>query len=41
MFSITQEDIASILHDYGIVSEIDSISELQRYHYERDDPDSK
>lgn len=40
MFSITQEDIASILHDYGIVSEIDSISELQRYHYERDDPDS-
>jgi len=41
MFSITQEDVASILRDYGITTEINNISELQRYHYERDDPNSK
>ena len=41
MFSITHEDVASILRDYGITTEINNISELQRYHYERDDPNSK
>lgn len=41
MFSITLEDVASILRDYGIASGISNISELQRYHYERDDPNSK
>lgn len=41
MFHITHEDVASILQDYNIAAEIRNISELQRYHYERDDPDSK
>ena len=41
MFSITHKDVASILQDYGIAAGISNISELQRYHYERDDPDSK
>lgn len=41
MFNITQDDASLILHDYEIASKIESISELQRYHYERDDPGSK
>ena len=41
MFSITLEDVMSILHDYDIAVRINNISELQRYHYERNDPKSK
>lgn len=41
MFSITLEDVMSILHDYDIAVRINNISELQRYHYERNDPESK
>lgn len=41
MFTITPEDVVPILRDYGITEKIHKISELQRYHYERDDPDSK
>ena len=41
MFNITIENVESILRDYHIVAEIRSVSELQRYHYERNDPNSK
>lgn len=41
MFIISYEDIASILQDYDITAGISKISEMQRYHYEHDDPDSK
>lgn len=41
MFQITREDVAAILRDYNIAAEILDISELQRYHYERDDPETK
>lgn len=41
MFKITHKDVASILKDYNIVAQISNISELQRYHYERNDPNSK
>jgi len=41
MFKITCEDIASILQDYGIVGRIRNFFELQRYHYERNDPNSR
>ncbi len=41
MFRITHDDVASILQDYGIAAGISNISELQRYHYERNDPNSK
>lgn len=41
MFRVDYADIESILQDYNIVSKIRGISELQRYHYERDDPSSK
>ena len=41
MFTITKEDISSILEDYGIASKIVDFTELQRYHYEKDNPESK
>lgn len=41
MFNITCKDVASILQDYNIVAEIRNISELQRYNYERDDPNAR
>lgn len=41
MFTITINDIDSIRKDYGIRSHVTSFTELQRYHYERDDPESK
>lgn len=41
MFRITHEDLATILQDYGIEAKINNFYELQRYHYERDDPNSK
>lgn len=41
MFTITKEDISSILEDFGITSKVSVFTELQRYHYEKDNPDSK
>ncbi len=41
MFIIDHTDIRKALNDFGIYSEIKCISELQRYHYERYDPDLK
>ncbi len=41
MFKIAPSVVASILHDYNISERISNISELQRYHYERDNPNSK
>lgn len=41
MFTITKEDISSILEDFGIASKIAGFTELQRYHYEKDNPESK
>lgn len=41
MFTINVDDINSILQDFGIRSKCVSFSELQRYHYEKDDPASK
>ncbi len=41
MFQISPEEVASILQDYGITAGIKSLSELQRYYYEQEDPASK
>lgn len=41
MFKISPSAVASILRDYDISERICNISELQRYHYERDNPNSK
>ena len=41
MFTIKVEDINSILRDFGIRINCVAFSELQRYHYEKDDPTSK
>lgn len=41
MFTINVDDINSILQDYEITIKCVSFSELQRYHYEKDDPASK
>ena len=41
MFGVTRKDVVLILRDYHIAAELKGISELQRYHYEQDDPDSK
>ncbi len=41
MFQISRNEIASILQDYTIISKIKAFTELQRYHYEWDDPDSQ
>ena len=41
MFVVNLTDIDRVVKDFKIGSEIRDISELQRYHYERDDPDSK
>ena len=41
MFTITGEDIRAVLHDYGIQDEYLSFSELERYHYEQEDPESR
>lgn len=41
MFTITNTDISSILRDFGIFSGIIDFTELQRYHYEKDNPESK
>lgn len=41
MFTVTKEQVASILRDFGMASEVAEFTELQRSHYEKDDPDSK
>jgi len=41
MFTITGEDIRAVLHDYGIQDECLSFSELERYHYAQEDPESR
>ena len=41
MFTVTKEDIALILKDFGIFSDIITFSELQRYHYEKNNPASQ
>lgn len=41
MFKVSRQDIETILQDYNIVGKIRNVSELQRYHYERNNPDSK
>lgn len=41
MFTVTIDDIKTILRDYHINAECSSFTELQRYHYEEDDPASK
>lgn len=41
MFTVTKEQVVSILEDFGIASGVAEFTELQRSHYEKDDPDSK
>lgn len=41
MFNVKINDVENILKDYHIVSKIKKISELQRYNYENNNPDSK
>ncbi len=41
MFTVTIDDIRTILRDYHINAECSSFTELQRYHYEENDPTSK
>lgn len=41
MFEVNGEDIERILTDYGIRAKILHCEELQRYYYEKNDPDSK
>lgn len=41
MFTITKQDINSILRDYSINAECSSFTELQRYYYEKEDSASK
>ncbi|MDO4316571.1 MAG: phosphotransferase [Lachnospiraceae bacterium] len=41
MFTVTKEDIALILNDFGIFSDVITFSELQRYNYEKNNPASK
>ncbi|MBR4435758.1 MAG: phosphotransferase [Clostridia bacterium] len=41
MFNITLKDIDRILRDFGIETNAESFTELQRYNYDSDEPDSK
>ncbi|MDO4387014.1 MAG: phosphotransferase [Clostridia bacterium] len=41
MFTVTKEQVASILRDFGMASEVAEFTELQRSHYEKDDPETK
>lgn len=41
MFHVNDNEIEQILQDYCIVEKIKGFFELERYHYERDDPNSK
>lgn len=41
MFNVSVSDINKILKDYNFTSDATRFIELQRYHYEQDNPDSK
>ena len=41
MFTISKEILSPILADFGIFAQIADFTELQRYHYEKEDPASK
>ncbi|MBR6184772.1 MAG: phosphotransferase [Clostridia bacterium] len=41
MFKATEKDIRRVLHDYGIQVKSFTFEELERYHYEKDDPESR
>ena len=41
MFKVTDKDICQVLHDYGIQVKSFTFEELERYHYEKDDPKSR
>lgn len=41
MFTITENDVQTILLDYGIEGACTAFCELQRYHYEKNDPASR
>lgn len=41
MFKISSSDIQLILKDFGIFSKVSSVTELQRYYYEKNNPESK
>ena len=41
MFTISKEILSPILADFGISAQIADFTELQRYHYEKEDPASK
>ena len=41
MFTITDKDIHMVLHDYEIQTESFSFTELERYYYEKEDPESR
>ncbi len=41
MFKVSSSDIQPILKDFGILSKVSSITELQRYYYEKNNPESK
>lgn len=41
MFTVTANEIDAVLRDFGICGHCAVLSELQRYHYEKDDPNSK
>lgn len=41
MFEVDAACIRAVLNDFGVTAGIESFLELQRYHYEADDPESK
>ncbi len=41
MFTVTKGIIESVLKDFGIISKVTDFTELQRYYYEKNDPNSK
>lgn len=41
MFTVTAKDILRVLHDYAIQAESFSFTELERYHYEDEEPESR
>lgn len=41
MFTVDKKDVAKILVQFGVYGEVSGTEELLRYHYERDNPDSK
>lgn len=41
MFTITDKDICMVLHDYEMQTDSFSFAELERYHYEEEDPESR